>query len=385
MKYILSIVLLLLISMQLQVRSQFKPSAGLNGYLSNMQSVMFEDGEGQWIADNLFHNRLNFSSSLLKGLDFSLEMRNRLMYGETVKYTPGYADLIAKDQAWLDMSWNLGEGDSYILNSSIDRVYADITLGKLQATIGRQRINWGMNFVWNPNDIFNSYSFFDFDYIERPGSDAIRLQYYVNSTSSIEAVSKINNNEEWSIAGLVRVNAFGADFQLLTGILDEKEYVLGLGISRYIGPVSISGEITYLDPKDDSPDLESATIGGVSLSYNTPFNLFIQFEYLYNSSVKNSSISNFSDFYYRNLTLRDLSFTPHTFFTSLTYPATPLLNLGVSAMFFPMLKGLYMGPSLDFSLRDDLDISFFMQTFKMGFAESDQKVNMGFLRLKWSF
>jgi len=385
MKYIISTILLFLLSMQLQVKSQFKPSVGLNGYLSNMQSVMFEDVEDQWIADNLFHNRLNFNSSILNGLDFSLEMRNRLMYGETVKYTPGYADMINQDQGWLDMSWNLGESSSYILNSSIDRIYADITLGKLQATIGRQRINWGMNFVWNPNDIFNSYSFFDFDYIERPGSDAIRLQYYFNSTSSFEAVSKINSKEEWSIAGLVRVNVFGADFQILTGILDEKEYVIGAGISRYIGPVSISGEITYLDPKNDSPDLESATIGGIALSYNTPFNLFVQLEYLYNSSVLESGINNFNDFYYRNMTLRDLSITPHTFFASLSYPVTPLLNLGLSGMFFPKLEGLYIGPSLDFSLRDDLDMSFFAQSFKIGIDNFDQKVNMGFLRIKWSF
>ena len=385
MKYRISVSLLLLLCLQLQVKSQFKPSVSLNGYLSNMQSVMFEDIEEQWMADNLFHNRLNFSSSLLNSLDFSLEMRNRLMYGETVKYTPGYADMIDQDHGWLDLSWNLGESSSYILNSSIDRAYVDITLGKLQATIGRQRINWGMNFVWNPNDIFNSYSFFDFDYIERPGSDAIRLQYYVNSTSSAEVVAKINSNEEWSIAGLVRVNVLGADFQLLTGILDEKEYVIGAGISRYIGPVSISGEITYLDPKNEIPDLEPATIGGLSLSYNTPFNLFMQFEYLFNSAVENSGLSNFSDFYFRNLTLRDLSIAPHTFFTNLSYPVTPLLNLGISGMFFPKLKGFYIGPSVDLSLRNDLDLSFFMQYFEISFAELDQKVNMGFLRLKWSF
>ena len=111
----------------------------------------------------------------------------------------------------------------------------------------------------------------------------------------------------------------------------------------------------------------------------------MQFEYLYNSSVASNEISNFSDFYYRSLTLRDLSIAPHTFFANLSYPATPLLNLGISGMFFPKLDGFYFGPSVDLSLRNDLDLSFFMQYFEIGFSELDQKVNMGFLRLKWSF
>ena len=35
-----------------------------------------------------------------------------------------------------------------------------------------------MNLVWNPNDLFNAFSFVDFDYEERPGSDALRIQKY---------------------------------------------------------------------------------------------------------------------------------------------------------------------------------------------------------------
>ena len=49
--------------------------------------------------------------------------------------------------------------------------------------IGRQRINWGVNLAWNPNDLFNAYSLIDFDYQERPGSDAIRFQYYMGDLS----------------------------------------------------------------------------------------------------------------------------------------------------------------------------------------------------------
>ena len=57
---------------------------------------------------------------------------------------------------------------------------------KWELTLGRQRINWGVNLAFNPNDLFNAYSLIDFDYQERPGSDAIRFQYFTNELSSFE-------------------------------------------------------------------------------------------------------------------------------------------------------------------------------------------------------
>jgi hypothetical protein len=382
----LSVILISIFSvLVIPAMAQVKPSFKVSGYLSNMQSVMYEDIHGQWISDNLFHNRLNFNASFGSIANFSVEMRNRLIFGETVKYNPDYSALVDRDQGWIDMSRNILSDTSYILNSTVDRAYADFTIGKLQATIGRQRINWGLNYIWNPNDIFNNYSFFDFDYVEKPGSDALRLQYFINATSSTELVIKINSQGEWSAAGLWRLNWAGTDFQFLSGLLNEKELVVGSGISGYLGPVSINAEITHLRPIKESINIKPATVGGVGLSYNSPFNLFLQFEYLYNSSAGNLQLTNFSDFYYRDLSIRELSIAPHSFFTSLSYPVTHIWNLGLAGMVFPKISGIFLGPTMDLSLRADLDLSFYWQYFSLAFQESTQKINMAFLRLKWSF
>ena len=65
--------------------------------------------------------------------------------------------------------------------------------------IGRQRINWGVNLAWNPNDLFNAYSLIDFDYQERSGVDAIRFQYYTGEMSSIEFAIQPGENIDKSI------------------------------------------------------------------------------------------------------------------------------------------------------------------------------------------
>ncbi|OFY53197.1 MAG: hypothetical protein A2X22_10940 [Bacteroidetes bacterium GWF2_49_14] len=361
-------------------------TASVNGYLSNMQSVMFENIDGPWTMDNLVHNRMNFKAGYGSHMNATLELRNRFLFGETVKYFPGYADMIEQDRGWADMSWNLVSDTSFILNTTIDRAYVDLNMGELQATIGRQRINWGMNFIWNPNDIFNLYSFFDFDYVERPGSDAVRLQYYFMPSAHLEMVAKMNSADTLSYAGLFRFSAGGYDIQLLGGQLDEKELVAGAGFSGYIGPVSLTGEITYLRPLGNTSGQGEASIAGFGASYLTPFKLNIQAEYLYNQAAGQISLTSFTDFYYRNLTVRDLSPARHTFFANLSFPVTPLFNAGMAAMFFPKIKGFFAGPSLDLSLRGDLDLSFILQHFTVELQpESKQKATLGFLRLKWSF
>jgi len=370
----------------LPVRASAQLQASANGYVSNMQSVMFENINGSWTLDNLVHNRLNFKAGLGSHVNAALEVRNRFLFGETVKYLPGYAEMIGQDRGWADLSWNLASDTSFILNSAVDRAYIDLNFGKFQATVGRQRINWGMNYVWNPNDLFNSYSFFDFDYVERPGSDAIRLQYYFTPSAHLEMAAKMNSADQLSYAGLFRFSLKGYDFQILGGLMDEQELVAGGGFSGYIGPVSLNGEITYLHPRDSGSQISPATIAGFGVSYLTPFQLNIQVEYLYNEAAKESGLTNFTDFYYRNLTVRDLSIAPHTFFANVSYPVTPLFNAGLAAMVFPKINGFFAGPSLDLSLRGDLDLSFILQHFAVELQPgSTQKATLGFLRLKWSF
>ncbi len=95
-------------------------------------------------------------------------------------------------------------------------------MDKFQVTLGRQRINWGQTFVWNPNDIFNAYSYFDFDYIERPGSDAVRLQYFPSSSSVAEFAVKVDDENDITAAGLYRFNKWGYDIQFLAGLCQQR-------------------------------------------------------------------------------------------------------------------------------------------------------------------
>lgn len=226
----------------------------VKGYLTTMQSAIFDSLSGPFINDNLLHNRLNFKYYPSDKIAFTAELRNRLFTGDMVKAGHAYAAVIGSDQGWIDMSWNILDKRSFLLNSTLDRFYLDFITENFQVTLGRQRINWGQALIWNPNDIFNAYSFFDFDYIERPGSDAVRLQFFTSASSAVEFALKVDDSEDVTAAGLFRFNRWGYDLQFLAGFVNSEDIVLGTGWSGAIGNYSIRGEASWFNPWESFPE-----------------------------------------------------------------------------------------------------------------------------------
>src|SRR5512133_570166 len=160
------------------VAGQEKPRAvSAGGYTSWLHSAMFESVSGEWMNTAMLHNRINLKAFAGQKITFGLEARNRFITGDIIRVDPLYSASITSDPGWADLSWNFLNERSFIFNTTVDRAWVDFTSGRLQVRAGRQRINWSQSLIWNPNDIFNTYSFFDFDYIERSGSDALRVIY----------------------------------------------------------------------------------------------------------------------------------------------------------------------------------------------------------------
>ena len=387
-KIILSIFLLLVVYFSFGQDENSKLT--LNGYITNMQSVMFQDFKGNWVNDNLIHNRLNFYWYPTDDVTASVQIRNRFFTGETLKYTPDYDKQLEKDNGYLGLTANLIDKKSCILNSTIDRLWLKYSAGNFEATIGRQRINWGQTFVWNPNDIFNAYSFFDIDYIERPGSDAVHIQYYTGSTSSIEFASKLNSDTKITVAALYKFNKFNYDFQLLTGILDDSVYVAGTGWSGNIGNAGFRGEISYFLPKNTNYDSKQF-LSSIGIDYTFTNSLMLQGEFLFTDNTTNINFINFEQYFSKTLNVRSLAFTKYTFFAQISYPITPLLNATLAGMYFPKIKGYYAGPSLIYSLKDNLYFSTFVQYFNAQIFNNKtsqierQKFTMAFLKMKLNF
>ncbi len=377
------IFLLSLITVLSSYAQEKKKFLSFNGYLTNMQSAIFDSLSGPFINDYLIHNRLNFKGYVNDNITFAAEFRNRLFTGDMVKLGPAYAKSISSDNGWVDMSWNILDQPSYFLNINIDRLWVDYTKGKFEAKIGRQRINWGQTLVWNPNDIFNAYSYFDFDYVERPGSDAVRLQYYPSFSSTVELAVKADYQNNITTAALFRFNKWGFDIQFLGGYFNSVDLVAGTGWSGAFGSLSFRGEATWFQPAKSNTGTSGTGIFTAGLDRSFKDNSMAQVQLMYcNNPFK---IGNFTSLYNTTMTTKDLAFSEFTAFGSYSYPVTPLFTLTLSAMWFPDLKGYFAGPSLDYNMAENVDFSIFWQHFDSNISQNRQIINLAYIRIKYSF
>ncbi|MCL2290282.1 MAG: hypothetical protein FWC34_06200 [Bacteroidetes bacterium] len=355
-----------------------------SGYVSGMPSIIVQHPGSEVWWQMLVHNRLNFGSQMGKYLRVDVGVRNRIIAGSEMLIDP---KSISHDLGWLNLSWNWKEWKNVVGNTSFDRLSLTFEKNKWKLRLGRQRINWGQTFVWNPNDIFNTYSFFDFDYIERPGCDAFRGTYYHSATSSSELAVSVNRDNKVTAAYLFRRNWKSIDYQLIGGMQTESDLVIGGAITSDIKGLNLRGEMSYFHPFKSFVD----TSGIVALSIGTDYvfsnSLMLQAEFLYNNVNKTFSEGGLIGLYSAPLSAKYLSICNWNLFAQVSYPFTPLFKGSLSSMYFIDIQSFYVGMSLDYSIIENLDLSFITQYFA-SFSNSNpgnMHALLGFVRIKYAF
>ena len=381
----ISFVLLTILVFGLSGFSQKKYS--LTGHLETLETVWLKDFKGKWQTMNSINNRLDLRWYPTNSITTHVGMRNIFNYGQMIQaYYPFYADAMEKDDGFFDLTKNIINDSSCFLYTNLDRLNFEYTKGNFEAKVGRQRINWGVNLVWTPNDIFNSFSYFDFDYVEHAGCDAIKVQYYTGLTSSVQFASKINHNDKVTIAGMYRFNKWNYDFQFLGGVMDD-DIVAGCGFSGQIEGAGINGEMSYFRSKENFSDSTASFLASIGANYTFKSSLYIQSAFLLNTSGTTGP-AGMGNFMAMNMKIdaKNPTRARYSVFGRVTYPITPLLKLDVSSIFNPNDKSVFLGPSLDFSLIEDLGLLFMGQFFwgDKG-TEFGDYGKMFYLRLKYSF
>lgn len=354
----------------------------LTGYVKNLQTLLFL--EDDYLQDNLIHNRLNFRWFMDDAWTLRADLRSRFFWGDLVKANPFYGALT--DQAsndWLDLSVVPLDHNNLVFHSVLDRLYLEYSKDNWEIRLGRQRVNWGISTVWNPNDIFNAFSFTDFDYEERPGSDAIRVKYYTGVASSVELVVKgFDDFEEAVMAGMWKFNRWGYDFQLLAGVV-EQDFALGGGWAGNLGTAGFKGEATYFLPMETKGATASFAMA-LGIDYAFSNSLYVNIGYLYNGSGTTSAgVGGLFNF---QLSARNLYPYKHAVFLQQSYPLTPLLNTSLAFIYSPVsVHPLFINPVLTYSIKENWDLDLVGQIV---FNEDEgyrSPVQAIFLRTKYSF
>ncbi|MDX2135709.1 MAG: hypothetical protein SFV52_13025 [Saprospiraceae bacterium] len=356
------------------------------GYLKDLQTATFTPEEGSLLTGNFLHNRLNFRGQPTSALTFRLEVRTRLFWGEDVKVTPGFAEQVDYENGWMDLSWIVVDDSAVVLHTIADRLLLNWRRGPWDVTVGRQRINWGMSTAWNPNDLFNAYNFFDFDYEERPGSDAIRLRYRLkNGMSGLEAAFSRQQADSTAIAALLyRFNHRGYDVQALAGLY-RQDVALGLGWAGSIGDAGFRGEATYFQPTASFWDTVGVLSFTVGADYSFAGGWYAGASFLYGSAGVDDALPP-NRFYNQELSAKLLMPYRYNFLTQTSRQWTPLFYTQLNLVYSPGADAFLVFPVLTYSVANNWDADLVVQSF---FAPLDghfkNRGNALIFRLRWGF
>lgn len=171
--YSFSIFIVLLLSFNI-VKAQDEPKLTISGDLLTDQRFLLSTGnDWAWNENRL---TLKFDKKITNNSKFYSEIWLR--------------NIGLPNVAHMSDLYNKGIVDPY--NLEIRELYIQLygfLFDNLDVTIGRQRIVWGTADKLNPTDNLNPLDLEDIlDFGRRRGSDAINLNYYLNSDFSLQAV-----------------------------------------------------------------------------------------------------------------------------------------------------------------------------------------------------
>lgn len=360
----------------------------VEGHLQYLENIWIQPNSEHWETMGQLNNRLDFTW-YKGGFTSQVGMRNILNYGQMVyNYYPYLADQATTDYGWADLTKQWASDSSYYLFTNIDRAYLSFTHQNLEIIAGRQRINWGTNLVWNPNDIFNTFNYFDFDYVERPGCDALKVQYYTGMASSVQLAWKVDSDNKSTIAGMYKFNKWNYDFQLLGGIMRD-EIVLGAGWSGDIKGAGFNGEGTVFFPDENQKGENEhiVFVGSAGANYTFPNSLYIHASAIYNSDgTTGKAFAGNAIIIDRDISAKTLTPSRMEIFGEVAYQLSPLIRGTIAGILNPYDGSAFVGPSVDISLTDNIGLLLIGQLFAG--EELTEYGNYGQLlygRIKWSF
>lgn len=349
-----------------------------SGYLKDLRWVRFDKKFKEAYATNLLHNRINFKWKPVENLDARIEIRNRLFWGDDVSGMPGFREQLRNANELADLSVTWFSKRAVILHTNIERLWFEYRKSRWSARAGRQRINWGMATTWNPNDLFNTYNLLDFDYEERPGSDAIKFQYQTGELSNIELAYAATADKPVAAAKF-STNYHGYDLQLLAGMY-YGDFTAGLGWAGSISDVGFKGEMQWYPGKDSLSNLSIAA----EADYIFKSGLYTSIGVLYNEAGLDKPLPDPEKL---TLLVSPRNLMPGKWNIVLTGSRefTPRLNASASIVYSPGTNLMILFPSCSYNLATNIDLGFYWQSFFLETQGFGALTHTAFLRVRWSF
>lgn len=319
--------------------------------------------------------RLDIESSPGERVTIGANVNAQLYFGET---TYNLADFVPASVFYNSFGYVFDLPFAFSDSIYLDNLYARISCGSLDLTLGKQQLSFGPGYVWNPTDIFNFKQLLDPTY-EQTGVVAIRLAWQAKNWLRLDAVTQPENNWRNSTKYLaLKLNAPFGDITLNAGQYlwsrTEVRPTLILPVEPVAPPILISqnvsrrtmvggsfnGEIAgvgvWLEGarntfKADSLNFDEISIGA---DYTFQNGFYLMTEGFVNTggvtSINPLDLSRVFQYYQGEIH----SLYQHYLFVQTAYPLTALLSGSIFSYVNLDDQSWIVSPSLSYSLSDNV-------------------------------
>lgn len=350
-----------------------------SGYVKDLVSVRFDQHLKHPAATNLFHNRVNVGWSAKGRWSGRIELRNRLYWGDHVRSAPGFRQQLRNTGEAVNLSVGLFESRSAILQTNVERLWLAYKQPQWNLRAGRQRINWGITNTWNPNDLFNTYNFLDFDYEERPGSDAVKVEFLTSGLSGIEMAAAGTGGRPIAAARYF-TNYREYDLQGIAGLYRNR-FTAGMGWAGRISDAGFKGEVQYYAGRNDSASQWLVVLEGDYIFKN---GWYLSAAFLYNQKGLFRPLEGWTKLVFQ-ASPRQLMPSKWNALVQASKEFTPLFSGSMNVVYAPGPDLLILFPSLRYNLHTNWDLDLVWQSFFAETTRWEPLTHSGFFRLKWSF
>ena len=349
-----------------------------SGYLKSMQSWNFPD-QSIIYSNHLLHNRMNLKWQPSTSFSMGAEWRNRMISGDEVRLHENYLSRLKNPNDKWDASITWAETHDMVIITNMERLWASYKQDNWLIRVGRQRINWSTTTTWNPNDIFNSYNFLDFDYEERPGCDAIQTRYLIHDKSNIELAVAFAGNSGKSISALkyfLQHNAW--DIQIISGFFEDR-FTLGGSWAKSIGGAGWKSEWQYFLKNEENIFNISSEV-----DYSFKNKWYVKTGLLYNSMGLTKKINSREQLQFKMTPLHQMPGAWNLEWMGMK-EFSPIINASIMIIYSPFSNIVILIPTCSFNMAENWDADIILQHFFVEEKEWNALQHNGFLRIKWSF
>lgn len=354
----------------------------VTGYLKYLHRIEVIHQPDTLLTGELLHQRTNVRWDVNHRFSIRIDLRTRLFYGPLYTGQSDFINSLRVREALLNTDYFPIKDRHAVLLLQADRSYVEYHTERWNVRAGKQRVNWGTNLIWNPNDVFNSYNILDFDYEERPGTDAIRIQHTFTTAATLDGVWSPKRSGGSKFATMYRTHAGTYDLQFLAG-RNQAQWMTGMGWAGNLKDAGFKGEMNWYPGNNQS--LHQFLAAG-TLDYTFEKGWYTYISYLYQQHTPPSGQLGSYDFTYPVSSPKYLMPFVNSFFGGVMKELSPIISLQLALIYGDRNSTTLFYPSLTWNAGENMNV---LLTGIASLSKQQEKLenisNSIFLRMKYSF